>query len=280
VRRFVAVTGVALAMTFAGCDSGGGGGTPFSGFGTREPAVSAGPSAEPTAGDNPSDDPTVNPSVDVNASETPLNASPTPLDTQEEREQKVLEDAGALRDLLDEFWTAELQRQFGIDYDPPDRFEWYRGDGNSSCGSNNEALPENAYYCFIDSDEYVAFDLDWFTSYLGAHPGGATTFLILAHEWGHSVQDAWLEAGGTDSWDPAYLQELQADCLAGVFLADAIKSGTVIEEEGDADAIFGWLFESGAGTWTNPSNHGTSEQRQQAFSTGYEQGSAKCRSTY
>jgi predicted metalloprotease len=197
-------------------------------------------------------------------------------------EQKVLQDANAVLHLLNEFWTQELQTQYGLQFDTPNGYEYYRGASNDSCaGQHARALPENAYYCSAEYDEYVAFDLDWFTSYLDEHPGGATTFLILAHEWGHAVQDTWVEQQpGTDVWNPSYLKELNADCLAGVWMEDALRRGTIIEESGDAEAIFEWLSEGGSGPWFAPGDHGTPEQRQLAFSHGFTQGTHYCRTNY
>jgi len=196
-------------------------------------------------------------------------------------EQKVLHDADAVVGPLNDFWTQELRDQYGLQFDTPDDYEYYRGASNDSCGGlNARALPNNAYYCPAENDEYVAFDLDWFTSYLDEHPGGATTFLILAHEWGHAVQDTWVEQNpGGDVWNPPYLQELNADCLAGVWMEDSLRRGILIEESGDADAIFGWLWEEG-GPWFDPGTHGTQEQRQRAFSDGYAYGTDYCRTKY
>ena len=206
---------------------------------------------------------------------------PTPQPTQEGRESKVLTDAGSVDDLLNTFWSGELEQLYGLAFDPPDRFESYSGSSNRACGGQQaNALPKNAYYCPVEADEYVAFDLNWLQEYLVAHPGGATTFLILAHEWGHAVQDTWLDSGGTDVWDPPYRKELNADCLAGVFLSRSIDEGTIVEEPGDADAIFSWLFEAGGGPWFNPSDHGTKEQRMQAFSDGFQQDTGYCRTEY
>lgn len=201
---------------------------------------------------------------------------------QEVREQKVLQDAGELESLLNGFWVRELGRE-GVAFDPPDGFWYYRsGETEPSCGGE-PAESRNAHYCFADGEEHVAFDLDWFQEYLIENPEGATTFLILAHEWGHAVQDSWLESGGADRWERPN-QELDADCLAGVFLAQSIREGTIIEEPGDARAIFNWLYEAGAepstSPWTEPSSHGTREQRQAAFSDGYTRDTNYCRTTY
>lgn len=196
-------------------------------------------------------------------------------------EQKVLSDADQLIPILNRFWIDELNRLYGLSFDAPDRYEYYRTTGNASCGSDRRQHPQNAYYCPVDHDEYVALDLDWFTSYLANHPDGATTFLILAHEWGHAVQDTWVEhQPRADIWNPPYRRELNADCLAGVFLQRKIADGTIVVEEGDANAIFSWLWEGGSGEWFNPRTHGTRVQRQEAFSEGYLSGTDYCRRSY
>lgn len=198
----------------------------------------------------------------------------------EARAQKVLADAEALGPLLNDFWTRELMEVYNLDFDPPDRYEYYIGDTNPPCGDSAEAAADNAYYCPVEGDEHIAFDLAWLQNYLREAPGGSTTFLILAHEWGHAVQDTWLESGGTDVWDPTYTQELNADCLAGVFLARSIDQGLIIEEAGDSDAIFKTLYAIGSSPWLAPEDHGTSTQRQQAFLDGVQQETDYCRVNY
>jgi predicted metalloprotease len=202
-----------------------------------------------------------------------------PQDDSGDPFERVLYDAEALQPLLDEFWAEELG-YYGLDFDAPDRFEYYVGDANSTCGGEFSDGTENAYYCAVDGDEYVAFDIDWLAGYLDEHPGDAVTFLVLAHEWGHAVQDTWVEQEpGVDVWEgPA--QELNADCLAGAFWDDALRNGTVIEEDGDAEAVYGWLEAAGSGDWMDPGDHGTAEQRQIAFSDGFEFGTDYCRTNY
>ncbi|MEX5718459.1 neutral zinc metallopeptidase [Geodermatophilus maliterrae] len=202
-------------------------------------------------------------------------------EVQEDPATRVLNDAAALEGLLNDYWTQELAGLYELSFDTPDRFEWYQGSNNALCGGGYENGAENAYYCPVDSDEYVAFDLDWFTSYLERFPGDAITFLVLAHEWGHAVQDTWQEQQpGVDTWSPAYQKELNADCLAGVFLADSVMAEAIILEDGDAEAIATWFFENGSGQWFDPGTHGTREERAQAFADGLVQDADYCRVTY
>lgn len=194
------------------------------------------------------------------------------------RVEKVLTDAAELEPVLNEFWRRELARLYQINFDPPDFFGYYRSVEGSECAGARLGA-NNAFYCAPDWEESVVFDIDWFQQYLEAHPGGATTFLILAHEWGHAVQDTWTDSGGTDYWVTPN-KELNADCLAGVFLSRSIEEGTIIEEAGDAEAIFDWLYEAGSSPWTAPGDHGTREQREAAFRAGIARGTDYCRTVY
>lgn len=248
----------------------------------RDPTVASAPAPVTVTVTTPSPEP---PSPPVETSPLSLTTeapAPPPDDAEARaaREQKVLADAEGLEPLLNAFWTRELAEVYGVTFDPPERFAFYRGGGNDPCGTDTGSYPNNAFYCPVDDDEHVQFDMDWFQGYLDEHPGGATTFLILAHEWGHAVQDSWLEAGGGDVWDPGYTQELNADCLAGVFIARSLEEGTIVEDVGDSEAIFGWLYESGSDGWLEVGDHGTREQRQAAFSDGFNHGTDHCRTNY
>jgi predicted metalloprotease len=203
-----------------------------------------------------------------------------PTDASGDPADRVLYDAEALQPLLDEFWTQELADNYGLAFDTPDRFEFYVDNGNSTCAGQEAPGDDNAYYCSFDGDEYVAFDVEWLSSFLDENPGNAVTFLVLAHEWGHAVQDTWVEQEpGVDFWEgPA--QELNADCLAGAFWAGAEADGAVIVEEGDAEAVYQFLADAGSGTWMDPGDHGTSQQRRIAFADGYDQGTGYCRYNY
>jgi hypothetical protein len=205
----------------------------------------------------------------------------SPLDLYRARLTKVTQDATALEPLLNQFWIDELSAVSNVTFDPPDRFLSYATSGWDPCIGSSRNMTNNAFYCSADGDEKVEYDVNWLSSYLVERPGGATTFVVIAHEWGHAVQDTWTDAGGDDVWNPPYRKELNADCLAGVFISRSIANGTILEEEGDADAIFAWLFEGGSvDGWLNPGDHGSPEQRQGAFSDGVINGTAYCRVNY
>lgn len=191
---------------------------------------------------------------------------------------RVLRDANTAMQQLNGFWTAELANR-GIPYTPPSHVEYYHTTGNRACGNGSESMARNAFYC--PDGNFINFDIDWFVDeYTKRFPGDAHTFWILAHEWGHSVQNAWrIAQPGVDQYTAPYRKEVQADCLAGAFLKQALSQGTLIPEAGDGQAIYTGLIEGGDGDWFDPRTHGRPDQRVKAFNNGYANSSGYCRQT-
>ncbi len=144
------------------------------------------------------------------------------------------------------------------------------------------------FYCPADQQVYI--DLGFFDelqSRFGAGAGPFAQAYVLAHEYGHHVQNQLgvLESIRGDRQGPeskAVRAELQADCYAGIWAANARSTG-LIEELTQADINEGLDAASAIGddriqeqtqgqvtpeTWT----HGSSEQRRRWFSRGYENG--------
>jgi predicted metalloprotease len=144
------------------------------------------------------------------------------------------------------------------------------------------------FYCPVDKLVYI--DLGFFDELQSRFGVGAAPFTqayVIAHEYGHHVQDQLgvLDAIRGDRQGPeskAVRSELQADCYAGVWAAHAVETG-LIEELTQADINAGLAAAAAIGddriqertqgqvnpeTWT----HGSSEQRRRWFSRGYENG--------
>jgi predicted metalloprotease len=144
------------------------------------------------------------------------------------------------------------------------------------------------FYC--PADKLVYIDLGFFDELQSRFGVGAAPFTqayVIAHEYGHHVQDQLgvLDAIRGDRQGPqskAVRSELQADCYAGVWAAHAVETG-LIEELTQADINVGLTAAAAIGddriqertqgqvnpeTWT----HGSSEQRRRWFSRGYENG--------
>ena len=150
-------------------------------------------------------------------------------------------------------------------------------DGTSSgCGGASSAV--GPFYCPLDQRVYI--DLSFYRELhrrFGA-PGDFAQAYVIAHEIGHHVQN---QLGGLEQGDrhASIDTELQADCLAGMWAADAqrrqqLEAGDM-NEALDAAAAVGDdnIQRQTSGhvqpeTWT----HGSSEQRQRAFKKGFDGG--------
>jgi predicted metalloprotease len=183
-----------------------------------------------------------------------------------------------------QFWNGVFQRS-NRRYAYADTV-FFTDQVQTQCGVASSQV--GPFYCPRDRQVYI--DLGFFDelqSRLGAGGAPFAQAYVIAHEYGHHVQNQLgvLDRIGNDRQGPesrAVRSELQADCYAGVWAANAVETG-LIEELTQADINDGLDAASAIGDdriqaqtqgQVNPESwtHGSSEQRRRWFSRGYEQG--------
>jgi predicted metalloprotease len=164
---------------------------------------------------------------------------------------------------LNVFWKSLLALH-SQEYTPPRTAPYRAGDlPLTACASDTEATDwvNGASYCFIDN--IVAYDLDFLAGIL-QEKGTDPAVAVLAHEWGHHIQSIL----GAPS--RSLQLELQADCLAGTYLANLNDDPTNIDPV--ANSIESFLDagneEYQQSTWFDISEHGSPVLRWSAFILG------------
>lgn len=216
---------------------------------------------------------------------TQQTAPPNPDGTKDAQYQFV----GDVGSLLEDFWSDEFQAS-GETFDRAGLVIFDAPTDTGGCGVGQpQAGP---FYCppsqkiFIDFGFYqqledqLGFDGDFAMAY------------VLAHEYGHHVQNllgindqvrkAQDGASNTEANALSVQMELQADCFAGVWAKDVydrLETGD-LDEAIDAAQAVGDDAISGSNANQESFTHGTSAQRKQWFTTGFESGDAGACDTF
>jgi uncharacterized protein len=185
---------------------------------------------------------------------------------------------------VDAYWTKAF-KDSGLP-EPRVSYKWIPAGQTaaSACGDGDGTLGDSAAaYCSGDDTIYISqkFATDIYNGALDqALPGSSQGYgrtigdfsvaYIVAHEYGHEVQD---ELGLFQKYGqqlPTMAFELQADCYAGTWAKSASDQDRL--EDGDVQEALDAALAVGDFDTSNPSHHGTPEQREEAWNSGFEAG--------
>ncbi|MGD0635765.1 MAG: neutral zinc metallopeptidase [Beijerinckiaceae bacterium] len=216
------------------------------------------------------------------------HASGTPKDAMGQFVAAVLAET-------EDVWTDILPAQKNIQYIKP-KLVLFSGQTRSGCGAAQSAM--GPFYCPADKKIYL--DLSFFND-MKRKLGGGGDFAyayVIAHEVGHHIQDQLGILGKAEAAEQRASKaqanaisvriELMADCLAGVWAANAdekyhvLQPGDVEKAINTAKAIGDDRLEQAAGQRVVPDSftHGTSAQRVQWLNTGLHSGQIDSCSTF
>jgi len=198
---------------------------------------------------------------------------------------------------LDGYWSDAFARA-GQTYQPP-RTNFFSGSVNTGgCGSATSDV--GPFYCPADNEVYI--DLTFFQeleSRFGAQGGPFARAYVIAHEYGHHIQNLLgtnrqVRAGDSGPTSGSVRLELQADCYAGVWgnhatttptasgrpLVQDVTQADVAAALDTAERIGDDFIQSNLGGGRvdqSQFTHGSSAQREKWFTTGFQSGDpARC----
>ena len=195
----------------------------------------------------------------------------------------------------EEIWADIFRRQVGRPYEPA-TLVLFNSVTSSPCGNASGAT--GPFYC--PADEKVYLDTNFFTTLerqMGAGGDFAAAY-VVAHEVAHHVQQELgilgkanqvrRQVNQAQSNEISVRIELQADCYSGVWARQAqarfgsLERGDIAEAMNAAKRIGDDALQRSAGRVPQPHTftHGTSEQRQRWFATGYETGNVEACDTF
>jgi predicted metalloprotease len=203
----------------------------------------------------------------------------------------------AVDNSLDAYWSDAFSRS-GQSFRKP-RVNFFSGGVNTG-GCGGATSDTGPFYCPADSEIYI--DLGFFQeleSRFGAQGGSFSRAYVIAHEYGHHIQNLLgtnqrVQAGDSGPTSGSVRLELQADCYAGVWAQHATtvpdSSGQPLIQDVNQQDV-GAALDTAArigddyiqtnlgGGRVNESQftHGSSEQREKWWTTGYQSGDpARC----
>lgn len=223
------------------------------------------------------------------------------LENPSPEQQEAIDFVGTVLADTEDTWTQIFQQQLNTQYVPP-KLVLFTGVVNSGCGTAQSAM--GPFYCPADQKVYI--DTSFFVEMRQKmnisgeqnqtelsrtdQAGDFAQAYVVAHEVGHHIQTilgiseqvhrAKAQASQKQANDLSVRQELQADCLAGVWAhhnhqrTQFLEQGDVQEAMDAAHKIGDDYLQRRATGQVVPDSftHGTSEQRMHWFKVGLDGG--------
>ncbi|VXC40462.1 neutral zinc metallopeptidase [Aeromicrobium sp. 9AM] len=180
---------------------------------------------------------------------------------------------------LQAYWTDEFPDLYGKKYKPV-KGGLFASTSESTagpkCANSYSDVQGNAFYCKLDDS--VAWDAEKLLPDLQKKYGDFVIPVVLAHEWGHAMQQ---RSGFFSANELTVSSELQADCFAGAWSKHAQKTKAFDFTAADLDTALAGILDlrDNPGTEaTDASAHGSGFDRVSAFQDGFDDGPTKCKS--
>ncbi|HEY5117278.1 MAG TPA: neutral zinc metallopeptidase [Nakamurella sp.] len=177
---------------------------------------------------------------------------------------------------------------------------FFSGSTRTGCGTGSAGM--GPFYCPADQQVYIDLSFwDELRTTFGANDAPFTQAYVLAHEYGHHVQNLLGTSNrvgtATGATSGSVRLELQADCYAGVWAKNATTvpgpDGQVLITEITSADLANAIDTAGkigddyiqskvSGQRVDPTqfSHGSSAQRQKWFTTGYQSGNPAACNTF
>lgn len=210
----------------------------------------------------------------LGTSKVDTQQQPTEFQGQDSYEVFASKVLGSTNDV----WGSQFSKN-GLVYQKP-HMVLFRNATNSGCGVASSAV--GPFFC--PNDQTIYLDETFFSELkdrFGGNTGDVAQAYVIAHEVGHNVQN---QLGLFDQQDAntqygSVETELQADCYAGVWAYAENKnglfsSGEITQATSAASAVGDDNIQQKTQGRVTPETftHGSSEQRVNAFNTGYTTG--------